>query len=77
MKEKKEFEKRIVQDAICSFRPNPLQDDGLETLDNIDSYNRTYASLQHQIREAIAEMERGNYEDMDEVFNRLLKKYED
>ena len=44
---------------------------------SIDEYNRTHARVKRDIQEALAQAERGDFMDIDEVFDKILAKYED
>lgn len=44
---------------------------------SLDEYNRTHAKLRRDVKEAIEEIERGDYLSIDEAFDRVLAKYED
>lgn len=44
---------------------------------SIDEYNRTHARVKRDVQEALAQAERGDFMDIDEVFDKILAKYED
>lgn len=43
---------------------------------SIDEYNRTHARVKRDVQEALAQAERGDFMDIDEVFDKILAKYE-
>ena len=43
---------------------------------SMDEYNRTHAQVKHDVHKALAEAERGDLMDIDEVFDKVLAKYE-
>ena len=44
---------------------------------SMDEYNRTHAQVKRDVQEALAQAERGDLMDIDEVFDKILAKYED
>ena len=44
---------------------------------SMDEYNRTHAQVKRDVQEALAQAERGDLMDIDEVFDKVLAKYED
>jgi len=44
---------------------------------SMDEYNRTHAQVKRDVQEALAQSERGDLMDIDEVFDKVLAKYED
>ncbi len=44
---------------------------------SMDEYNRTHAQVKRDVQEALAQAERGDLMDIDEVFDKVLSKYED
>jgi len=44
---------------------------------SLDEYNRTHAQVKRDVQEALAQAERGDLMDIDEVFDKVLAKYED
>lgn len=44
---------------------------------SMDEYNRTHAKIKRDVQEALAQAERGDLMDIDEVFDKILAKYED
>lgn len=44
---------------------------------SMDEYNRTHAQIKRDVQEALAQAERGDLMDIDEVFDKVLAKYED
>ncbi len=43
---------------------------------SMDEYNRTHAQVKRDVQEALAQAERGDLMDIDEVFDKVLTKYE-
>jgi len=43
---------------------------------SLDEYNKTHAQLKRDVKEAIAEIERGDFMSIDEAFDRVISKYE-
>ncbi len=43
---------------------------------SIDEYNRTHARVKRDVQEALTQAERGDFMDIDEVFDKILAKYE-
>ncbi len=44
---------------------------------SLDEYNRTFVKVKKEVREALAEVERGDVLGIDEAFEKVLQKYED
>jgi len=44
---------------------------------SMDEYNRTHAQVKRDVQEALIQAERGDLMDIDEVFDKVLAKYED
>lgn len=44
---------------------------------SMDEYNRTHAQVKKDVQIALAQAERGDLMDIDEVFDKILTKYED
>jgi len=44
---------------------------------SLDEYNRTFVKVKKEVREALAEVERGDVMGIDEAFEKVLQKYED
>ncbi len=44
---------------------------------SMDEYNRTHAQVKRDVQEALAQAERADLMDIDEVFDKVLAKYED
>ena len=44
---------------------------------SMDEYNRTHAQVKRDVQEALAQAEHGDLMDIDEVFDKVLSKYED
>ena len=44
---------------------------------SMDEYNRTHAQLKRDVQEALIQAEQGDLMDIDEVFDKVLAKYED
>ena len=44
---------------------------------SMDEYNRTHAQVKRDVQEALMQAERGDLMDIDEVFDKVLAKYED
>ena len=43
---------------------------------SLDEYNRTHAKLKQEVKEAMGEIEKDDYMNIDEAFDRVLSKYE-
>lgn len=43
---------------------------------SMDEYNRTHAQIKKDVKEALYQAECGDLMDIDEVFNKVLEKYE-
>lgn len=46
-------------------------------IQSMDEYNRTHAQVKKDVQEGLAQAERGDLMDIDEVFDKVLAKYED
>lgn len=46
-------------------------------IQSMDEYNRTHAQIKKDVQEGLAQAERGDLMDIDEVFDKVLAKYED
>ena len=44
---------------------------------SMDEYNRTHAQIKNDVKEGLAQAERGDLMDIDEAFDTILAKYED
>jgi len=44
---------------------------------SLDEYNKTHAQLKRDVQNAIAEIERGDFMNIDEAFDKVLTDYED
>ncbi len=44
---------------------------------SMDEYNRTHAQIKRDVQEALAQAEHADLMDIDEVFDKVLEKYED
>jgi len=45
-------------------------------IQSMDAYNRTHAQIKKDVQEGLAQAERGDLMDIDEVFDKVLAKYE-
>ena len=46
-------------------------------IQSMDEYNRTHAQIKKDVQQGLAQAERGDLMDIDEVFDKVLAKYED
>ncbi len=44
---------------------------------SLDEYNRTHVQIKRDVKEALAQVERGDIMGIDEAFDKVLVKYED
>ncbi len=57
---------KLIIDKVC---------DKSIVIMSLDEYNRTHAQLKRELKEAMEQIERGEYMGIDEAFDRVIAKY--
>jgi antitoxin YefM len=71
---------KTIIDNVCDNNEEVIvttKNDKSVVIISLDEYNKTHAQLKREVKQAIAEIERGDYMSIDEAFDRVLSKYED
>jgi len=71
---------KAIIDDVCDNNEEVIvttKNDKSVVIISLDEYNQTHAQLKREVQKAIAEIERGDYMDIDEAFERAKKAYRD
>lgn len=71
---------KAIIDNVCDNNEEVIittKNDKSVIILSMDEYNRTHAEIKRDVQEALAQAERGELMDIDEVFDKILAKYED
>ena len=71
---------KSIIDNVCDNNEEVIittKNDKSVVIISLDEYNQTHAQLKRDVREAIAEIERGDFMDIDEAFEQAKKAYRD
>jgi len=71
---------KSIIDNVCDNNEEVIittKNDKSVVIISLDEYNLTHAQLKRDVQEAIAEIERGDFMDIDDAFDRVISKYED
>jgi antitoxin YefM len=71
---------KSIIDNVCDNNEEVIittKNDKSVVIVSLDEYNQTHAQLKRNVQEAIAEIERGDFMDIDDAFDRVISKYED
>ena len=69
---------KSIIDDVCDNNEEVIvttKNDKSVVIISLDEYNRTHAQLKREVEQAIAEIERGDYINIDEAFERAKKAY--
>lgn len=67
-------------DEVCDKEEEVIittKNDKSAVLLSLDEYNRTHAQIKRDVQKALKQVEAGDYMDIDEAFEKVLKKYEE
>ncbi|MEA3456495.1 MAG: type II toxin-antitoxin system Phd/YefM family antitoxin [Campylobacterota bacterium] len=71
---------KSIIDNVCDNNEEVIittKNDKSVVIISLDEYNQTHAQLKRDVQEAIAEIEREDFMDIDDAFDRVISKYED
>ena len=71
---------KAIIDDVCDNNEEVIittKNDKSVIILSMDEYNRTHAQIKRDVHEALVQAERGDLMDIDEVFDKVLAKYED
>jgi len=71
---------KTIIDEVCDNNEEIIvttKNDKSIVIMSLDEYNRTHVQLKRELKEAMEQIERGEYMGIDEAFNRVISQYED
>lgn len=71
---------KTLIDEVCDNNEEVIittKNDKSVVIMSLDEYNRTHVQLKREVKEAMEQIERGEYMGVDEAFGQVLAKYED
>ena len=71
---------KTIIDNVCDNNEEVIittKNDKSVVILSMDEYNRTHSQVKRDVQEALLQAERGDLMDIDEVFDKVLAKYED
>lgn len=71
---------KTIIDEVCDNNEEVIvttKNDKSVVIMSLDEYNRTHAQLKRELKEAMEQIERGEYMGIDEAFDSVIAKYAD
>jgi PHD/YefM family antitoxin component YafN of YafNO toxin-antitoxin module len=69
--------KSIIDEVCDNNEEVTTKNDKSVVIMSLDEYNRTHAQLKREVKEAMEQIERGEYMGIDEAFDSVIAKYAD
>jgi antitoxin YefM len=71
---------KTIIDEVCDNNEEVIvttKNDKSVVIMSLDEYNRTHSQLKREVKEAMEQIERGEYMGIDEAFDSVITKYAD
>ena len=71
---------KTIIDEVCDHNEEVIvttKNDKSVVIMSLDEYNRTHAQLKRELKEAMEQIQRGEYMGINQAFDRVITKYAD